>query len=229
MAKVERIDKPNMRIPLASSYNERGVKGYTNTVTNALDQRKVNVYYEVTKNALSGEAGLFLSLRPGVADQGKTYGVSSQVAQLASVGAGSNPDEIWVYNTLADAVRISNSSATTSFVSAAGYRPTYVDKTHISGVDTVVLQILNSSQPTPDQRVFYSSSFGSISEITDSNFTSLAHTGKMEHMDGYSFILDRATNKIFNSNINTVSAWRNGGTNFWHLVMKRWRFSTTQV
>src|SRR3990167_10525701 len=103
-----------------------------------------------------------------------------------------------------------NSSATTSFVSAAGYRPTYVDKTHVSGVDTVVLQIVNSSAPNPDHRAFYTSSFATVTEITDSNFTSLTHTGKMEFMDGYPFVLDRATNKIFNGSLNTISGWPSG-------------------
>src|SRR5260221_11871864 len=79
------IDEPNGIIPLASSYNERGVAGYSHAVTNSEDQRKINVFYEVVKNAATGKGTLTLSKRPGVlrdsafsAEQ-NTYGSSSQL------------------------------------------------------------------------------------------------------------------------------------------------------
>src|SRR6267154_4093948 len=77
------IDEPNLVIPLATSYNERGVAGYTHTVTNSEDQRKINCCYEIVKNSATGKGTLTLSKRPGVTIEGATsYGSSTQDVYL---------------------------------------------------------------------------------------------------------------------------------------------------
>src|SRR5260221_5447086 len=76
------IDEPNVIIPLASSYNERGVAGYTHAVTNSEDQRKVNCFYELAKNAATGKGTLTLAKRPGVTIDANTYGASSPTSYL---------------------------------------------------------------------------------------------------------------------------------------------------
>src|SRR5258706_4423579 len=78
------IDEPNVIIPLASSYNERGITGFTHAVTNSEDQRKINCFYELVKNAMTGKGTLTLSKRPGVTDSsgGLGWGATGQDVYL---------------------------------------------------------------------------------------------------------------------------------------------------
>src|SRR5258707_50831 len=72
------IDEPNVVLPLASSVNERGIAGYTHSVTNSEDQRKINLCYELVKNALTGKGTLALIKRPGVTVEPNNWGTSTQ-------------------------------------------------------------------------------------------------------------------------------------------------------
>src|SRR5258706_12621731 len=84
------IDEPNVIIPLASSYNERGITGYTHAVTNSEDQRKVNCFYELSKNATTGKGTLTLAKRPGVTIDANSYGSSTQDTYLISTQPAGN-------------------------------------------------------------------------------------------------------------------------------------------
>ena len=117
-------NEPNVVLPLATSYNERGIAGFTATVTNAIDQRKVNSIYEPVRNALSEKMTLYLVSRPGVADVGSSYGTTGQVAYLHEIAAGALTNAAanrWVFSTNGDDMRASNTSTTTVIVAAAGY------------------------------------------------------------------------------------------------------------
>lgn len=202
-----RVDEPNVVLPLAASYNTRGIAGFTNTLTNAVDQRKINSIYEPIQNAGTGNTTIYLSKRPGVADVGSTYGTTGQVAYLWDVAAGaatSAATNRWVFSTSVNDIRASDTALTTVILTAAGYEPVYVDKTLISANDTVVLQCRNASGT---QRVFYSTTIGTWTEITDTDFTTLAHQGKMEFLDGYGFALSRTGSRIYNSDLNTLATW----------------------
>src|SRR5260221_9836332 len=86
------IDEPNVIIPLASSYNERGVAGYTHSITNSEDQRKINCFYELAKNPMTGKGTLTLSKRTGVTLSGNILGTTLQTAYLIldlNIGGGS--------------------------------------------------------------------------------------------------------------------------------------------
>lgn len=198
-------DEPNVVLPLAASYNTRGIAGFTNAVTNALDQRKVNAVYELYKNPLTGKDTLYVVKRPGVADVGSTYGTTGQVGYLWEVAAGAATNAAanrWVFSTSSNDVRASDASTTTVIVTAAGYAPAFVDKTAISGTDTVVIQLRNASGT---QDVYYSSAIGTFTQISTSNFTNLAHQGKIEHLNGYAHVSTR--NRIYSSDINTLATW----------------------
>lgn len=201
------IDQPNLTVPCAASEIARGIAGYTSTITNGLDQRKINSIYEPVKNPATGQSSLWLCKRPGVADVGSTYGTTGQVAYLWDIAAGALSNlaaNRWVFSTSGNDVRASDSSTTTVIATAAGYAPAFVDKTAISGVDTLILQIRHTDGT---QRAFYSQSIGTFTEITDSTFAGLSHQGKAEHLDGYMFIYSRTNNRIHNSQINTLATW----------------------
>jgi hypothetical protein len=204
---VSDLDKPNLRLPLAISYNTRGTDD-ADLLTRGSDQRKINSLYDVINNSGTGKATLYLVKRPGVNDSGATFGLSGQVAYLVHAKPGSaapqEPGEVWVFSTSGNDIRASNSSGTTTvIVTAAGYVPTFVDKTAISGTDTLVLQLRNSSNA---QRVFFSSAIATFTEITDGDFTGLTLSGKMEFMDGYAFAL-ATSNRIYNSDLNSLANW----------------------
>lgn len=200
------LDKPNLVLPLASSYNERGMAGFTNTFTNALDQRRINAMYEVAKNALTGKVSLTLVKRPGTSIATETFGTSGQVGYLVFLKPGATDygaASHWVFSVSGSDVRASDSSGTTTILTAANNRPFLVDKTAISGAETLVLQTINASFM---QRVWFSTAIGTFTEITDGDFTALTHKGKMEHLDGFALILT-STNRIYNADLNSLVNW----------------------
>lgn len=198
----QQLDTPNLVVPLASSYNERGIAGFTTTFTSGLDQRKVNCVYRPVANSMTGKTTLYLSRRPGVTIDSSSYGSSGQNAYLvAALTVGDD----WVFSTSGNDVRASSNSTTTTIVTAASWKPTFVDVTSISGTATAVLQI---TLGTP-QRVFYASAIGSWTEITDGDFPASTLCGKMEFMDGFAFALAR-DNRIYNSDINSLANWTAG-------------------
>lgn len=203
------VDTPNLVIPLASSYNERGIAGFANTFTGGIDQRKINSFYEPIKNAVTGVATLELVNRPGVTKSASTHGTSGQVAYLIIGAAGQSGISAlpWVISKASNDIRASSSAATTVIVNSATHIPAYVDKTLISGTEYVVLQ--TQVDQNTAQRAFYSSAIASWTEITDSDFTGLVHAGKMEFMDGWAFILDNM-NRVSNSDINSLGSWTAG-------------------
>src|SRR5690349_4912110 len=111
------IEDPNVILPLASSYNERGVAGYTHVVTNAEDQRKINCFYEVAKNPMTGKGTLTLSKRPGVVSP-LNVGTSAQNVYLIIAAANSNNPfagsivDPWVINDDGSNYRVSDSILT---------------------------------------------------------------------------------------------------------------------
>lgn len=208
------INTPNVVLPLASSYNERGVAGYTETVTNAKDQRKINSMYEVATNRATGKSTLYLVKRPGFEQGGDDYGATGQRPYLATIAPGIvSPSGLgfsnyWLFSTSGNDSRASNGTGTTTVIaSAAGYAPTFVDKFLISGTENLVVQLWHASNNV--QTVWYSTAIGSFTQITDGDFTGLVHRGKMEFMDGYAFVLT-STNKIYNSDLNSIANWTAG-------------------
>lgn len=206
------IDEPNLVLPLAITANQRGAAGYTHSVTNREDQVKLNCVYEVSKNSLTGKGTLVLSKRPGVSDSsdGNSYGSSTQNVYLAvQAPMASNTSQgdyfIWIINVSGSQIRASSSSTSTNIVAFGVVAPGYIDKTNIGGTDTVVLQTVPLATSSP-HRIWFSSAIATWTEITDADFTALIHRGKMEHMDGYAFIIE-SKNRIFNSDVNSLANW----------------------
>ena len=202
------FSKPNLQLPLAASYNVRGIIGATNLLTDGLDQRKINSIYYPVKNALTGATTLYLAKRPGVNLVSGTYGDSGQVAYLVSNTpglTGSTITDFWVFSKSGDDIRVSNSAATTTVIAtiAGANFPFCTRMTSISGTETLVLQIVGAA----GNRVFYASVIGTWTEITDSDFPVSTLIGTMEFMDGYAFAATN-TNRIYNSDINSLSSWQ---------------------
>jgi hypothetical protein len=199
------LDKPNVEIVLAPSYNTRGSTGFTHSITNGLDQRLINCSFEILANSITGRATVYVVKRPGVADVGSTYGTTGQVAYLWDLAAGALTNAAanrWVFSTDANDIRASDTSTTTVIATAASYAPAFVDRTQISGTDTVVLQIRHTDGT---QQAWYSTTIGTWTQITDATFTNLAHQGKMEHLNGFAHIATR--NRLYSSDVNSLSAW----------------------
>ena len=211
---MNQIDEPNVFLPLAASYDERGDDGYTTTVTNGKDQRKVNSMYEYTVNAMSGKQTLRLRKRPGFLDLNVTMGSASSgsvpclisVPPVSTIGGVST--NAWMFSLDGDSVVMAHSDATSVGVtvvsqSGVGRWPAYVDRTSLSGVQNLVIQCPARGLA---QRVFFSSVWPTFTEITDADFTALSTRGKMEHMDGYALIME-SRNRIYNSDSNSLANW----------------------
>lgn len=201
------VDEPNVIVPLAFSYNERGVQGFTHTVTNSEDQRKINCFYEVVKNTATGKGTLTLSKRPGVTINAISVGASTQTpyAILTSEGRSVTSQPI-VFSVSAggDITGSESATPTTILTPASGQKPYIADKTAISTTENLVLQTRTST--SSKHRVFYSTDNITWTEITDGDFTAIIHKGKMEHMDGFAFILGE-DNKLWNSDTNSLANW----------------------
>lgn len=204
-----KLNEPNLKLPLASSYNERFSRGLDATVTQGLDQRKINFYYEIANNASTGNKTLYLTKRPGAqlsAFQYLQIG-ASDIPYLVGKGLGNLPSngfappELYTFDGTNTDV---NATGANVNISTDGGAPAFIDSTLISGVENAVLQ-------TTTSKVFYttSASFSSWSQITDTDYPGTSAAGKMEHMDGYAFIAAN-DNYIYNSDLNSLSSWTAG-------------------
>jgi len=212
--KTLRPDEPNVVLPLATSINERGVLGYTHSITNSEDQRKLNCMYEAVKNPMTGKGTLALVKRPGVIPDVSASGLGSttQNVFLIITEPGTAAVFPWIANKNGNDIRVSSLSTDTTLFSSAtpSYTPAFVDSTVIyltPGVGTqyIVVQVRNGGF-SGVQRIFYSTAIATWVEISDVDFVSLNLRGKMEHMDGYAFIL-AADNLIWNSDLNSLANW----------------------
>lgn len=201
-------DEPNLVLPLASTINERGIAGYTHSVTNREDQIRSNVCYELSKNPMSGKGTLTLTKRPGVTADSSTYGVSTQTPYLAvarlTTGSITSLPMVFSINAAGDLTSSFPGTTTVIIATGTGYVPYTVDRTAISNVRNLVLQTRHLVSQA--HRVFFSPDEVTWTEIVDPDFTNQLHVGKMEHMDGYAFIMDR-TNLIWNSDVNSLANW----------------------
>lgn len=214
-----REDEPNVFLSLASSYDERGVRGYETIVTSGKDQQKINCMYENTVNAMTGLRTTRIAKRPGFLSNYSMGGVSATsipfIASYAPLNSSDVSSELWMfsvggnYSDLGNVVFAhSNNLATSSGVTVVGgvrAWPAWVDKTNISGTETLVLQVASATIEGAT-RAYYATTFGTFTEITDSDFTGLVHRGKMEFLDGYAFQME-SRNRIYNSDVNTITSW----------------------
>ena len=199
------LSKPNLVVPLAMSYDTRNVDARTQMQAGK-DQRKVNCFYDDIVNAVTGKATHELVKRPGPANF-TTTGYGTGTTPLAYDITRVSASTAWVVGkNAADNNYVADGTTKTTILNSSTYKPYCISSTDISGVTYGVAQLTNGVTTDP-HRVFYASAIGSWTEITDTTFTSMDHVGKMEFMDGYAFILDGATGRIHNSDLNSLSAW----------------------
>lgn len=198
------IDDPNVNLPLAASYNVRGQAGYTNVVTNALDQRKINSIYEPIRNAATGKETLYLAKRPGLSTEATNYGVSTQTPYLAINTTGANNASTLVFQYQGVSTSVHRGATSTNVLVSSNVRPIYVTKTLVSGTLNVVLQMRNTA--VNSQRAFYSSTLATWTEISDVDFTTLSQRGMAVHLDGYMVIMDNQA-RLWNSDVNSLANW----------------------
>src|SRR5262245_41522398 len=113
-------NKPNVVLPLAASYNPRGVEGFTATFQQNKDQRKVNSLYEQVGDQL------YLKKRPGFLDSGVVLGASaSEAPMLISNGIASG--EYWTFTAHGGVVRVHSGGnpSTTVVTGSAGVYPAF--------------------------------------------------------------------------------------------------------
>ena len=200
---MSQLDKPNLIVPLAASYNQRATSGI-NMTSGTADQRKINSIYQLVTNAMSGKGTLYLCKRPPITTD-STIGATTDIPyQIISVASGGNDTNTWVFSTDTNGdVKVANTATSQVILAASNDRwPRYVDKTLLSNVENIIVQIGDGT----GQRVFFATAIASWTEITDADFTALTLTGKMEFMDGFAFIANN-TQRIYNSDVNSLANW----------------------
>lgn len=199
----DQFNKPNVVIPLAMSYDTRNIASRTYAQAGK-DQRKVNCFYDIINNSGTGNRTLELVKRPGFypgATLGGTVGTTYLILDMTGL-----PGIPWVFgfNSGTNVTSVQDNSGANTIVTSASVSPRYAYTTSISGTKTAVLQLAGASSAA--HRVFYASTIGSWTEITDSDFTGLVHRGMMVEMDGYQFVMDQ-NSRIYNSDLNSLANW----------------------
>ncbi len=208
---MDDFNKPNLVFDLAASYDTRFPKARTQSYTSGKDQRKVNCYYDVVRNPVSGRTTLELVKRPGLDTTSFNFNTTTGAPYVCcNVAAESNNTWALTYTGASNTTVATSSAGSATLVTGGGggvdnYVPHYLDKTLISGTPFGVAQLTQITSPW-GQRAFYASAIGSWTEITDGDFPT-ATRGKIEHLDGFAFIL-ATNNRIHNSDINSLSSWQ---------------------
>lgn len=201
---MSQLDKPNLRLSLVPSYNTRG---FVNS-SGSSDQRKVNLLYQTAKNPITGKLTTYLEKRPGILSGSDFAGTSTDDPYLIT----GNGFDTWMFskNTVSNAIKAQNTSTTTTIDTDADRYPAFVSKMLVSTTETVILQLRHTSEDlNAAQDVFYSSTIGTWTAISDAQFTANKVQGQMEAIDGYSLYLDE-NNRVNNSDVNSISAWTAG-------------------
>lgn len=204
---ADSVDKPNLTLKLAASYNERGIAGGSATQS-GIDQRKINCLYEVAVNPISGTNTVYLIKRPGFT-LNTAIGQSSDSRYLMlQMGSGTpGSTGLWVFTKNGSNSRASDSASNNTILSSASFHPRFISSTLISGTETAVVQLVDTTfAGSVAQRVYHASAIGSWTEITDADFTALVHVGQMIHMDGFAFIMT-TNNRVYNSDPNSIANW----------------------
>jgi hypothetical protein len=202
--------KPNLVIPLASSYDQRFPLGDAGSQA-GYDQRKVNCWYELVDNALTGKKTLVLAKRPGVVTESTIddYGSGTQVPYLMqNLGAsGAMPLLVVKDGSATKAVYPTGvgTTASATVLSDADYAPVFTTELNISGTTTYVLQLKKQNDGVGVQKAYHSTNLSAWTEITDSDWAAISHRGKIVPLDGTHYIA--GAYGIHGSDINSISAW----------------------
>lgn len=201
-------DEPNVIIPPIATQNNRGMANISGAVDN--NQIKINSMWEASQS-IAGETTLRLVKRPGATRFGlftEGGGANDQMYLIARApGAIGGSNETWGFYTTAAATRANNGISAQTILADPTYIPRFVDITAISAVENIVVQLCNALN---SQRVYYrAGALGAFTEITDGDFTGLTKVGKMEFMDGWSFVFS-IDDYIYNSDLNSLANWSAG-------------------
>ena len=201
--------RPNMktvRIPLVGSPHHRQfADSDTFPAISTLDQRFVNVIFKRDLNPLTGAQRLRVCKRPGT-DTGTaaTTDITGNPYCVTDVeptsGGGIRLFGVW--KTLADANKVRFS------LTGVGYaNPTVTGNAGASralryGNSNILFWVV--AAVAANRKAFYNASAG---EITDADFPIATIVGNFVYMDGYAFIMVGGTGRIYNSDVNDVTAW----------------------
>lgn len=198
---ADKFNKPNVVIPLAMSYDTRSEQS-REYMEDAIDQRKINCFYDLIRNSTTGRSTLELVKRPGI----RLYN-SIQVTGTQRLVENIKDDTgSWIVSSDGSTTRVYDTGAgnPTSTITSTKL-PSYLTNIIINGTPTGVLQLRATSGDPPAQDVYYATAANSWTQINDADFTGRTVVGKMESMDGYLFFLDSAR-RVYNFDLNSVTA-----------------------
>lgn len=185
------------------SYDTRDVKSRTYMQAGG-DQRKVNCFYDIINNTVTGNRTLELVKRPGFYTGAVLSGSVGTTYLILDMTGLPNIPWVFGFDAGSNVTAVQDNSGANTIVTSSSVSPRYAYTTNISGTKTAVLQLAGAAASA--HRVFYASAINSWTEITDGDFTGLVHRGMMVEMDGYQFVMDQ-NSRIYNSDLNSLSSW----------------------
>lgn len=219
------LTKPNLIVPLAYSYDGRGINP-ASTLANAQDQRKVNCYYNTITNSFSGAKETLIVKRTGASlYQDELNGSTNQIQYSAVRGVnGNNTSYVGIQEVSTNAIKVVRATDVISAVSStidtdANLVPGFLVKGSPAGPDVLILQLSNK-QTTPASvdpgstaadNFYYSTDGDTWTNITDTDFVGATNIicGACVIMDGFMFVL-RSDNTIQHSDHEDVTSWASG-------------------
>jgi hypothetical protein len=191
-------------VPLTLSYDTRGEASYT-SMQAGKDQRRVNCQYKITRTAVDTQPDIALSRRPGVTTNGLSYGTTTQSILLVGKDpAGSWEPTPWAFVKDGSDNKVCSSSTSVTILSDATYFPRFVETTNISGSKYAVVQLQHISDPigATAQKIYYAQTINGWTQMT---LNGIVPIGKMEHLDGYGFVMDDDA-RIYQTSLNALTA-----------------------
>lgn len=201
-------NRTNVSVPLGLSFDQRGNLAYANIVAGK-DQVRINNVYDISRASHGVPAEVVLSKRPGVDENGSTFGAASQVQYLvARDPAGTWEPTPWLVVKDGTANKLVSASTNATILTNTDFQPRFWDTVNISGTENIIVQLQNTTTPSGagNIRTYYGSVFGALTEISDPDYTGLNQRGKAEAMDGFLF-QGTSNHRIYQSNVNSLALW----------------------
>lgn len=186
-------------------------------------QRFENCWPEIVKNAVTGQAGLVLTKRPGFTP----YGLAAPFVPCKSANVswtGYSPAPVAVFGVIDPSAATGDlkigyvdTTAGTPFVTIGAViaaivvnEPVRINETRISNQSYLTV-VASLAAAGATQAWFLLQGAAGFTQIVSANYppqqaTPLRTVGNFAHMDGYAFIMD-VNGKVWNSDLNSLVNW----------------------
>jgi len=203
----------SQRIPLVGSLIDRGPNPSS---FSTYDQRFVNCFPEVTRNAVTGGGKAYCTKRPGSTFTSRASANYAATAHSVLWTGRSTIKAVFTFlNAGTSALEIIDDGGNFNYAISNVDKVYSLQETSVSGAAYLTIIARKTADSLP-HAWYVDSATGTVTEITDVDYPSkqtpaLTTVGEMVHLDGYAFVMD-SKGQIWNSDLNSLANWT--ATNF---------------